>query len=202
VSRRAIDVSHLPEIAFGHRDPLWWGAMGLIAIEGTMVALVIATYFYVRGNFDAWPPEGFGRPLQALAAVEALVVAISAWPIVRTNQAALDGDLRRMRRWLAVATALGAVYLLLRWQIFLRMPFRWDLDAYASTVWAFLVLNTLHGLTGTLENALLLALLFKGPVEKKHLVDVHAGGFLWYFVVASWLPVYAIVFLAPGLLRR
>lgn len=30
---RVIDVSHLPEYAFGHRSIMWWGVAALMAIE-------------------------------------------------------------------------------------------------------------------------------------------------------------------------
>jgi hypothetical protein len=39
VTPRVLDVSALPDVAFGHRSTLWWATMGIIAIEGTMFAL-------------------------------------------------------------------------------------------------------------------------------------------------------------------
>jgi cytochrome c oxidase subunit 1/cytochrome c oxidase subunit I+III len=40
-----------------------------------------------------------------------------------------------------------------------------------------------------------LALLHRGPIEKKHLVDLEVNGIYWYFVVLSWLPIYVILYL-------
>ncbi len=200
-ARRTLDVSGLPECAFGHRDPLWWGVIGLMAIEGTMLALLAASWFYVRGNFTAWPPQGVGTKVQVLAALEAATLAVSAWPTHLLNVAAERGDLRRMRFLLGVVTALGLAYLVLRSFLYAALPFRWDLNAYASVLWGAVVLNTTHGLSGVLENTTMLVLLFTGPVEKKHLADVHAGGFLWYFVVFSWIPMWFLLFAAPLLLR-
>lgn len=200
--RPAIDVSGLPDIAFGHRDPLFWGVAGLMAIEGTMLVLLAATYFYVRGNFEAWPPVGFGARVQALAAAEAVLLAISAVPNHLMNGAALRGDLKAIQRWLVVMSVLSAAFLALRALELAAIPFRWDLNAYGSTIWAIVGLNTTHALTGVLETLTLTVLAFTGPFERKHLVDVQAGGLLWYFVVASWLPLYALLYLAPGLLRR
>ncbi len=199
--RRTIDVSGLPEYAFGHRDPLWWGVMGLVAIEGTMLALLAASWFYVRGNYVAWPPQGVGTRVQLLAALEVALLLASAWPTHLSNLAAERGDLRGMRLWLGVTTALGLAYLVVRSFLFAALPFRWDLTAYASVLWGALVLNTTHGLSGVLENATMLVLLFTGPLEKKHLVDVHASGLLWYFVVFSWTPLWFLMFAAPLLLR-
>ncbi|HEV7518004.1 MAG TPA: hypothetical protein VGR07_17025, partial [Thermoanaerobaculia bacterium] len=53
-----LDVSELPTVVFGSRAPLWWGLIGMIAIESTMFALLVVTYYYLRGNAQVWPPHG------------------------------------------------------------------------------------------------------------------------------------------------
>ncbi len=200
-AREDIDASGLPEVAFGHRAPLFWGVVGLIAIESTMLVLLAATYLYLRGESGRWPPVAFGAPVQVLAGVEVAVLLLSAVPNHLLSAAAVRGDLPAVRRWLVVVGAMGAAFVALRAVELSRLPFRWDLDAYASTVWCLLGLNLLHAATGVLENAVLAALSFLGPFEQKHRVDAQLGALLWYFVVASWAPLYALVYLAPRLLR-
>src|SRR4051794_16080557 len=51
----ALDVSTLPTYAFGHRSPMWWATFGVIAIEGTVFVLAIATYFYLWSRAEQWP---------------------------------------------------------------------------------------------------------------------------------------------------
>jgi cytochrome c oxidase subunit 3 len=34
---------------------MWWGTLGLMAIEGTVFALTIAAYFYLRSHQHGWP---------------------------------------------------------------------------------------------------------------------------------------------------
>lgn len=53
--RRELDVSALPSYAFGHRSLMWWGTFGLIAIEGTIFAIAIGAYLYLRSQADSWP---------------------------------------------------------------------------------------------------------------------------------------------------
>ncbi len=202
MTARALDVSALPSHAFGHRSTIWWGVAGVQAIEGTMLALLLGSWFYVRGNFDVWPPTPVGRRVETLAALEVLLLAASVVPTHLANVAALAGDLRRLRRWLVVLLLASAAFLAVRWFLFRALPFHWDRDAYASVLWGMLVMNTLHGLTGLGEVALLLAVAIVGPFEKHHLVDAHASGFLWYFVVFTWLPLWFLLFADPGLLRR
>src|SRR5581483_2269174 len=55
-SPAVIDVSKLPSSAMDHRSPIWWGNALLLCIETSMFAITAATYFYLRRNFDQWPP--------------------------------------------------------------------------------------------------------------------------------------------------
>ena len=47
---RALDVSELPTFGFGHRSILWWATMCMIAVEGTVFALSITSYIYLKGR--------------------------------------------------------------------------------------------------------------------------------------------------------
>jgi len=198
--RPVIDVSALETTAIGHRAPLWWGVMGMIAIESTMFALLAATYFYLRGNASVWPPPRNQPPL-ALDSVLVAVLLISVLPMWKTLKASKEGSLRGMRFWLSVATSLGLACLVIRGFEFATLGFRWDAHVYGSIVWSILGMHALHLLASNGENLLFIILLFKGPVEKKHLVDVYLNAAYWFFVVISWLPFYAIVFLDPGIFK-
>jgi heme/copper-type cytochrome/quinol oxidase subunit 3 len=39
--------------------------------------------------------------------------------------------------------------------------------------------------------------MFTGPLEGKRFVDVSENAMYWYFVVLSWLPIYAVAYWAP-----
>ena len=56
MNRPAVDVSGLPSFAFGKRSILWWATMGMIAIEGTVFALMIAAYIFLKWREPHWPP--------------------------------------------------------------------------------------------------------------------------------------------------
>src|SRR3954466_11746657 len=56
VPPRVLDVSKLSEGGFDTRSPLWWGNTLLMCIETTTIALMVVTYFYIRRNFEQWPP--------------------------------------------------------------------------------------------------------------------------------------------------
>jgi heme/copper-type cytochrome/quinol oxidase subunit 3 len=190
-----LDVSGLPRYAFGHRDPRWLAVMLLIAIEGTVFGLVVFSYFYVRTRLDVWPPTGVGSRELTFGAAILVTLALSALTMHFVNRAAYRALLSRARLWLALSTLLSVLALSLRVAELSGLPFRWDSNIFGSVFWGALTLHTLHLAAGTIENALFLALLYIGPIEKKHLVDLEVNGIYWYFVVASWLPLYAIFYL-------
>ena len=47
------------------------------------------------------------------------------------------------------------------------------------------------------DTAVLDVLFFTGPLEGKRFSDVSENALYWYFVVLSWLPIYAVVYWAP-----
>ena len=49
--RRDIDARALPSYGYGASSLMWWGTVGVMAIEGTVFALAIMMYFYVRTSF-------------------------------------------------------------------------------------------------------------------------------------------------------
>jgi cytochrome c oxidase subunit I+III len=55
----------------------------------------------------------------------------------------------------------------------------------------------MHLLTDAFDSAVLAVLLFTGPLEGKRFGDVAENALYWNFVVAAWVPIYAIVYLAP-----
>jgi len=194
----ALDVSTLPSYAFSHRSLTWWGTAGLVAIESTVFALTIISYFYLRGHATQWPP---GSPPPALlwGTLNTVVLLISIVPNLLVKRAAMRADLRWMRIWLAAALALSLVFLGLRVLEFDTLNVRWDTDAYGSAVWLLMGFHTVHLLTDTYDSIVLLTLFHTGPLEGKRLVDASENTDYWYFVVASWIPIYLVIYWAPRL---
>jgi heme/copper-type cytochrome/quinol oxidase subunit 3 len=64
-------------------------------------------------------------------------------------------------------------------------------------VWLLLGLHTVHLLADTVDTAVLTLLMHTGPLEGTRFVDVSENALYWYFVVWSWLPIYAVIYLVP-----
>ena len=196
--RRTLDVSTLPEIAFGARATLWWGVAAMIAIEATALALTGASYLYVRRNFVEWPPAGTIVPALGAATGELAVLLLSLVPMLIVDRASRREEYLPVVTGLAVVTLFGLASLGLRALQFAgALGTRWDSNVYGSVVWLLLGMHAAHVITSTVENALILAVLVAGKVERKDYVDAHVNAVFWYFVVAGWIAVYALVYLAP-----
>jgi heme/copper-type cytochrome/quinol oxidase subunit 3 len=196
VSQPILDVGHLPRYAFGHRSVVWWATMGMIAIEATMFALVITSYLYLKGRAPHWPP-GVEPPQLLWGTLNTAVMLLSLIPNQLTKNAAERLDLRRARLWMVVAIGFALIFNVIRIQEFRGLNVWFDENAYGSIVWALLGFHTTHILTDLLDSIVLAVLLFTGPLEEKRFVDVSENCLYWYFVVASWLPIYAVLYLAP-----
>jgi heme/copper-type cytochrome/quinol oxidase subunit 3 len=184
-----------PELEWGSREPLFWGVLLLIAIETSGLALLLGTYFYLSGNEPRWPPAGvLDPPLGPAAAATGLLLATLPTQH-RVNAAARRGDVRGMLRWLIASTLLAVGFIALRFGEFRALPFYWDSHAYGSAVWVIIGYHTLHAVTGVIENLMLIALLYRGPVERKHALDVQLSGLYWYFMVGAWLCCFATLYL-------
>jgi cytochrome c oxidase subunit 3 len=195
VKRRVVDVSKLSDIGFSHRDPLWWAVLLLIAIEGTMLGLLTVAYFYVGERTDPFPPVHMSTKLAWIATLDVALWLVSAWPQRRASKAAIAGSVTGMRNNLMLASIFTLLAVAVRVWLMMSLPFHWDDHAYGSVVWGLLAVHFSHGVTAAGEDLAYVALLFIGPVEDKHRVDVEVSAPLVYFVVAGGLLIWAVVFL-------
>lgn len=201
VGRRFLDVSGLPSFAFGPRDSLWWGVMLLIAIEGTMFALLAVSYAYLRGNESVWPPAGAVQPPISVTLLTLVILLLSCVPMAWAFRAAVHDDLRRVRQGMLWATILSLLALIPRTMEFQKLGYNWNSHAYGSMVWAIYFMHTFHLAAGAVENIVFTTLIYKGPVERKHMLDVRLGSYYWWFVVAGWVVMWAMIF-GDTLLQR
>jgi cytochrome c oxidase subunit 3 len=194
----ALDVSALPSFGFGHRSLMWWGTLGLMAIEGTAFALAVAGYLYLHAHATEWPMSA-PPPGLLWGTLNLCILLLSIWPNHWTKQAAEKLDLGRVRRGLLVCLVFALAFLVVRVFEFRSLEVGWDQNAYGSIVWLLLGLHTAHQLTDAYDTTVLTVLMHTGPIEGKRFVDVSENSLYWYFVVWSWVPMYAVIYLVPRL---
>jgi len=201
----AIDVSELPGVAFDWQAPTWWGNLLLMVIETVTVALLVVTYFYTAQNFDQWPPPSvhrippIERPLPDPTIGSWLVglLTIATIPMIWADKGA-----HRLQKWpvllgLTLASAAGIAAVVLRFYEFSALKFRWDDNAYASIVWALLVLHLLYIVLEVGEAAINVLWVALHGLDEKLGVDVTLSTEYWYWTVAMALVVYFVIYWAP-----
>ena len=205
-TRAVIDISKLPHHQFDTYDPVWWGNNLLLAIETSMFAILIATYFYLRQNFPEWPPPvaqltATLRPLPELSygTANTILLVLGCIPMVLTDRAARRGDRTWSQIGLIIAIVCGVAAVVLRSFEFAAVYFRWDSNAYGSVVWFLLGMHMMHLMIVTAEAVLLTVWIFTREYDMKHRVDIVTLAIYWYWVTVIWLVLYAIIYFTPRL---
>jgi cytochrome c oxidase subunit 1/cytochrome c oxidase subunit I+III len=62
-------------------------------------------------------------------------------------------------------------------------------------------MHSFHLLSGVVENVVLTAVLYKGPVEKKLMMDIRLSAIYWWFVVVAWVPFWLLLVIDEAVLR-
>lgn len=206
--RPAIDVSDLPLHAFDERAPLWWGNTLLLFIETTTLAILFATYFYLRMNFQQWPPPKVDvyptirEPVPDLGAatLNALLLLGSVVPMVWVDRAARRMDKPKLLLGLAVMVAVSLLSLVLRWREFPATKFWWNDNAYASIVWTILGMAVIYMLGGLLEFFILTVWLLTHPLDESRALDATLMAVYWYWVAGTGFLIYLVVYWGPRVL--
>ena len=159
----SIDVRDLPSYGFSHRSLMWWGNLGLMAIEGTAFALAIMAYFYLRAHAGTWP-LGVRPPDLLWGTVNTLILLASAVPNHLTKKAAEAHNRAGVKLWLSVSIAFGIAFIAVRWMEFAALNCRWDSNAYGSVVWMLLGLHTVHLVTDVYDSVVLDTIFFTGTL--------------------------------------
>lgn len=169
------------------------GTAGFIAIEGTGFALAIGTYLYLAALSDQWPLGA--PPPRAWAGTAMLILLLaSLWPNALLKRWGKNEDLPRVRFGLVLMSVLGLATLFVRGWEFTALNIRWDDNAYGSILWVLLGLHAMHLGTDVADTIVLTALMFTRHGHGRRFTDVTDNAFYWDFVVAAWVPIYALIY--------
>ena len=198
-ARSTLDVRGLPELTFGHRTAQRWAILCLIAIEGSVFALAIAAYFYLRTRGGPWPTSA-NAPGLFWGTLNLVILIASLAPARKTKRVAEQMDLHALRKEMLIDVPFALAFLVVRVFEFATLHVRWDSNAYGSIVWVLLGLHTAHLLTDFIDTTVLLVMLYVRPVSPRRFLDAAENAFYWDFVVLSWIPIYLVIYWAPRLL--
>jgi len=177
------------------RLPLgWWGMAMLVATEGTLFAVLIASYFYLRFTAVEWPPSGIPRPGLAIPIVLTAVLVATSLLVRAALSAQARGRLERAWPLLAVALLVQAAYLAIALTRFADSLDRYAFEENAYTSIYYTLLGGLyaHVFVGLLLDLWLLAKLTRG-VTNYRLIALESIVLYWAFVAVLAICVTATV---------
>lgn len=199
---RTLDVSALPVGTADSRALLWWGNLGMMLIEGTMFAMLLATYLYFKNANLDWPPSPVPNPDLISSTFNVVLLLLTLIPAIIADRGALRDSLTMIRIGLGLCILAGMVFMGVRVIAVSTLGFRWSDHAYGSLVWTIIGMHTFHMIAATSETALLFIYTFLRPITKKQLLDVRATAVYWYFVILIWVPFYFIIYVLPYYSRK
>lgn len=189
-------VAGLPDFAFGPASLGWWGAIGFMLIEGMAFVLAVGAYFYLMPLETRWPPASPPPDLLYGSLFTALIL-LSEIPNVLLDRAAKRMNVRTVRIIEVIMLAIGAALLVIRGMEFTTLNERWDHNAYASIMWALMLIHTTHIGTEIFESGVLTALTFVREPDGRKLSDVADSCLYWHFVALTWVGVYIVIYWVP-----
>jgi cytochrome c oxidase subunit I len=167
-----------------------WGVLMLVLAEGTLLALAVGSYWYLRFRDTQWPPHGIPDPEVLLPLVLTGVLIATAAAVVLAARVAQAGRVSTARGLLAVSLVVQLGYLAAQ-----ALLFRHDLldfgprdNAYGSAYFMLLALHHAHVVAGVLLSGMLLTRL-TGGLTSYRLTGLRAAAVYWCLVSALAVPV-------------
>ena len=172
----------------------------LVLIGGEIMLFggLIAGFFTLRLSAPVWPPPLQPRLPVAVTGVNTLVLLASSGMIVRAGQALRSRDPRALVRRLAVAAALGGLFLAVQgseWLRLVRFGFTVSSGAYAATFYTLIGAHAVHVVGALSWLTAMLVLIRRGRFRDGRAAPLKACAMYWHFVVALWPILYVTVYL-------
>lgn len=198
--RAVLNLEGLSRYSDSHQAPLWWGFIGLVAIEAAVFAMLITSYFYLRMGHAEWPPGSLGPPDLLLPSVNTVILVLSSVAMAVADSRIKKGDQRGLAIGLTVGLLLATVFQVLKAVEYGHEEFRWDSHAYGSIVWTMVAFHSAHVMAVILKSLVISVLAWRGYFNSERRLGVTVNGIYWHFVVVVWLPLYFVIYWAPRLL--
>jgi cytochrome c oxidase subunit III len=194
-----VDTPMLPVYVLGPKSVVWWGILGLLAIELVVFSGFIAMYFWLRLVNPAWPPEGIDRPDLLLPTINTVVLIVSGAAMIYAKRAIVRGNQLGLKLGQAFAILLGIVFLTIKYVEYSGYGYDWSTHAYGSITWTITGFHSAHVVSVVMKGFVVLAMGLRGMFRPDRHLAFEVSTIYWVFVVAIWLPLYFTMYISPRL---
>lgn len=195
--RFVIDVSGFSRFNPGRQAPVWWGILGLILIEASVVAGFIVSYFYLRLMSEAWPPSGLDAPPLLLPTLSMLLLLASSGTMWWGSVAIAQARYRQFVWAMFTSVALACTVLVARWHQFQQLDVRWDEHVYGSVVWTLMGFHFIHVVSAAMGTTVVGILGIERYFTPRQQIGVIVDTMYWNFVAVVWIPLYVVLYWVP-----
>jgi heme/copper-type cytochrome/quinol oxidase subunit 3 len=152
---------------------------------------------YFRQNFEAWPPLRTPYPSLLIPTINVVLMLISIAPAWLAATAAKRLDVPAIKRWMIATSLIEVAILVLRWWELWALNIRWDTNAYGSAAWTIVGFHASLLLLDVVDTLGATTFWLTKKMPAHVFSDTSDNSFYWYFTVASWIPIYLIVYVGP-----
>jgi heme/copper-type cytochrome/quinol oxidase subunit 3 len=171
-----------------------WGMAMLIASEATLLASMIASYYYLRFVRPVWPPPADPKPEIVVPLILVAVLVATSIPMQLAVGAARKGRLMKTRLLISVALLVQLGYFVYAVHDYARQVHHDPIttDAYSSIYFTLLGADHGHVFVGIVLSVWLLWKLLRG-LTMYRLNAVQVVAFYWHAVNVLTLVVIGVL---------
>ncbi len=175
-----------------------FGVMFFIASETMFFAGLFFAWYYLRVTSGvAWPPEGVTPPSIVPALVNTVLTLVSAVTMWLANRSIAHDDKRGLLVWIAVSAVLGLVFMAVQSVEFGGLARLATEHMYGSLFIFLLFFHVARVFVGVALMGVVLIRATLGQFSARRRLMVEGTAMYWYFIVAVWLAVFVVLYIAP-----
>ncbi len=194
--------SEVPVREVGEGRPLgWWGVVTTVMTEGLLFALLLYSYFSLRGRAGQWPPAGIEAPELVISGIRSVLLLSTSATVSWAERGIRKGQVGRYQVGIAATLVLAAVFVAGHVQEMIELPaeFTWQTNAYGSLFYTITNAHIAHLVIGMAFLAFSLVAARRGRYTAERHLGVKVVSIYWHFVDVVWVAVYASLYLYPHL---
>jgi cytochrome c oxidase subunit I+III len=173
----------LPADLTGTKATVVWGVLLLVAIEATVVVLMVMSAFYLRLGSNGWPPAGVPVPDLTSTAISQGLLAASIVPAWLGMRALAKGHVRRFLMALPLAVVLAIGYLGMQAATYASRSYGWDAHVYGSMDWTMSAYAAFHVVALILAATTLWLFLLRDREGPRRLAATQGLLVYWLFAI-------------------
>lgn len=194
------DASALTRLSHDRGAPIWWGIIGLILIELSVVSAFSISYFYLQMMNDTWPPPGLAPESLTIPTFTLGLMMTSCVTMYLASDAINNNKIPHFVTYTFASVAMAGTVLSLRWQQFGEFNVRWDEHVYGSLLWTISGFHFIHVVSAAIGTAVIGGLGMWGFFNKERQLGIVVDTLYWNFVAIAWIPFYFVLYWVPRIL--